>query len=84
MEQCIQNVRYVKVRCSFVGKRKGMEVWKPGIVSFCYPHFVLVQFEKFRQCFHYDEVKEVDEIEYHRLLSTGDMREALLGNEVSA
>lgn len=70
---------YVKTKFVFLGKQKGkVTIWKPGIVVGCHPHFLLVDFEKFKKCFSNDKVENISEQEYQRLLSQKAVRHALV------
>jgi hypothetical protein len=62
-----KNGDFVKASVAYGGSknsRTGVE--KSGIVEKCFPYFALVQFNKFKQCFFYNELSRVTQSEYKK------------------
>lgn len=70
--------KYVKTKFTFIGKNKGRELWKPGVVIDCYAYFAVVKFEHFKKSFAYDEIEAIDEVEYKQLLDQKTIKKALI------
>lgn len=70
--------KYVKTKFSFIGKNKGRELWKAGVVVDCYTYFAVVEFERFKKSYAYDEIEIIDECEYKLLMNQNTIKNALI------
>lgn len=75
--------KLVKTKFSFIGKNKGRELWKAGVVVDCYTYFAVVKFEHFKKSFAYDEIEVINEIEYQQLMEQKLVKRALIFDSVS-
>ncbi len=73
----------VKAKFTFIGKQKNKDLWKVGEIVRCYPAFVLVKFLNYQKCFAYDEIEEVNEIEYDLLSSQNEVKQMLINASLS-
>lgn len=73
----------VKTKFSFMGKNKGRDLWKAGVVIDCYTYFAVIKFEHFKKSFAYDEIEVINEIEWQQLRDKNMVRQALILESVS-
>ncbi|MEA4805013.1 hypothetical protein [Acetobacterium wieringae] len=79
----LPNGMLVKTKFSFMGKNKGRDLWKAGVVIDCYTHFAVIKFEHFKKSFAYDEIEVINEMEWQQLRDKNMVRQALIFESVS-